>query len=153
MRLICLLLLLISNASSATDEALLTADWAEQYIKQNEPALLQGSKTDHVMSVYYFGQFEQRSLMGLERVKGEDYEQFFTILIFENDYLLGFYENVLSFPSAISEQGEISFPYGISGKIKANKQPLKLNDKTFKDLCQTQAQETQCFPWQPATNS
>lgn len=155
MRLMCFLLCLAtaSSIAIASEEAHLTADWAEQYIKQNEPSLLQGSETDHVMSVYYFGRFQQRSLMGLERVKGENYEQFFTILIFEKDYLLGYYENILSFPSTITAQGEVNFPYGISGTVNHSDQLLKLNDTAFGDLCQTQAQTTECFKWQTATNS
>lgn|SRR5690554_131685 len=149
MRLMCFLLLLSSVVSTVFAETKLTADWAEQYIKENQPNLMLGSESDHVVSVYYFGKFRNRSLLGLERVRGEGYEQFFTLLIFENKSLLGFYENVLSFPSAISAKGEVAFPFGISGQIKASGKPLMLDARAFADLCQTQSRITQCFAWQP----
>ncbi len=151
MRLLSLLLLLCAAVSLAAEKTNLTADWAEQHIKQNHPSLVFGSESDHVMSVYYFGKYENRSLMGLERVRGENYEQYFTVLIFENNLLLGFYENILSFPSTISEQGEVGFPYGISAEIKTSAKPLNLSAIEFGDLCQTQAHVRQCFTWQPAT--
>src|SRR5690554_7456239 len=50
-------------------------------------------------------------------------EQFFTILVFENKRLLGYYENILSFPSTISKDGVVGFPFGISGNIKETRQP------------------------------
>lgn len=148
MRWIGCCILFLSASVWAAEKTHLTADWAEHYIKQQHPSLLHGSESDHVISVYYFGQFNNRSLMGLERVRGEQYEQFFTILVFENDYLLGFYKNALSFPSSINAQGEVGFPYGIEGKVKTSGVPLNLAVKEFGDLCQTQAQITQCFSWQ-----
>lgn len=152
MRLMCFLLLLcLTEMSAALENTNLTADWAEQYIKQNHPSLLHDSESDHVMSVYYFGRFNNRSLMGLERVKGEGYEQYFTLLIFEKEYLLGYYENILSFPYSINKQGEVSFPYGINAELKANGKALMMNAKEFGELCQTQAQLTQCFIWHPIT--
>lgn len=151
MRLMFFLLLLGAGMVSASEKEILTATWAEQYIKQNHPSLMLGSESDHVMSVYYFGRFNNRSLMGLERVRGENYEQFFTLLIFEDDHLLGFYKNVLSFPSTLNKEGEVNFPYGISGNLKTSGNLLTIGAKEFGDLCQTQAQITQCYAWQPAT--
>lgn len=148
MRLMCFLFLLFTANSFALEKTNVTANWAEQYIKQNHPSLMVDSQFDHVLSVYYFGQYGNRSLLGLERVRGENYEQFFTILVFEDSHLLGYYENVLSFPSTINEQGEVGFPYGISGEIKEIGESMNLNAAEFGDLCQTQAHVTQCFTWQ-----
>ena len=150
MRLFCLLFVILTAASPALADGELTANWAENYIKQNHPNLMLGSESDHVMSVYYFGKHKNRRLMGLERVRGDDYEQFFTILVFENKRLLGYYENILSFPSTISKDGVVGFPFGISGNIKETRQPLKLGSNVFGDLCQTQSQITKCYSWQPA---
>src|SRR5690554_7606061 len=67
MRLMYFLFLLFTANSFALEKTNVTANWAEQYIKQNHPSLMVDSQFDHVLSVYYFGQYGNRSLLGLER--------------------------------------------------------------------------------------
>lgn len=124
------------------------ASWAEEYLKSHHSHLLDGSDKDHVMSVYFFGRINNYSLMGLERVQGDDYEQHFTLLIFEDKNLIGYYQNVLSFPSLISPQGEVSFPLGIKTYYQKSRRPLTIAPSQQPEaLCQEQGENSQCFPY------
>ena len=151
MRYLWLLLFCTVVQAAEPQAPLLTAEWAEQYLKTHDSHLLDDSEHDHVMSLYYFGHYKNRSLMGLERVRGDDYEQFFTLLVFEEKTLLGYYAEVLSFPATISPEGELNFPLGIRGYLEASQSPLYLGlaaDK-FTTLCLQQKDIRQCYPWHP----
>lgn len=100
--------LIISMNSAA--EIKLTPQWTERYLFKNQPSLLKNSHADHVLAFYYFGSFHDFTIMGMERVKGDDYEPHHTILIFKNSVLQGFYEELLVFPGGVSEQGVVYFP-------------------------------------------
>lgn len=91
-------------------EIKLSPQWTERYLFKNIPKLLKNSHTDHVLAFYYFGSFQNFTIMGMERVKGDDYEPHHTILIFKNSILQGYYEELLVFPGGVSKQGQIFFP-------------------------------------------
>ncbi len=90
-----------------------TPQWAEQYLSMNYPDLLASSHQDHVVSYYYFGQWQQFTLIGLERVRGSDYRQQLTLLVFKQQSLLGYFADVASFPSKLTDGGELVFPPGL----------------------------------------
>jgi len=48
--------------------------------------------------------------MGMERVKGDEYEPRNTILVFKDSVLQGYYENLMVFPAGVNPQGEVFFP-------------------------------------------
>lgn len=48
--------------------------------------------------------------MGMERVKGDDYEPHHTVLIFKDSVLHGYYEELLVFPAGVSAEGQVFFP-------------------------------------------
>lgn len=151
-RLVLLLLVLSLNAEGAdsvADPLGVTPAWAEQFLKDEYPALLDDSDNDHVMSVYYFGRYANRTLMGLERVRGDNYEQFFTLLVFEGRHLLGYYPHVMTFPSAILPTGEVQFPLGVAahGQLSDGPWTLAAPVKHFEPLCQGLGALMQCIPW------
>tara|TARA_R110001583_G_scaffold172585_1_gene326334 strand:- start:32 stop:511 length:480 start_codon:yes stop_codon:yes gene_type:complete len=84
--------------------------WAERYLHKHMPILLKNSHTDHVIAFYYFGRYQDFTIMGMERVKGDNYEPSNTILIFKNSILQGYYEEALVFPAGVSDQGQVFFP-------------------------------------------
>lgn len=151
MRLGWLLFIFLLNTAHA-EQALLSAVWAEEYLKKHDSHLLDDSEHDHVMSLYYFGHHKQRRLMGLERVRGDDYEQYYTLLLFEEETLVGYYQDVLSFPSRIDRDGNVHFPLGIKGKFENAQQLLNINLplNQYQALCLQQRTEQQCSPWQQA---
>lgn len=154
MRLGWLLFIFLLNTAHA-EQALLSAVWAEQYLKEHDSHLLDDSEHDHVMSLYYFGHHQQRRLMGLERVRGEDYAQYYTLLLFEEETLVGYYQNVLSFPSSIQDNGDVLFPLGIKGKMQNSQQLLNINLplNQYQPLCLQQKTEQECYPWHRATSN
>jgi len=91
-------------------EIKLSPQWTERYLFKNIPKLLKNTHTDHVLAFYYFGSFQDFTIMGMERVKGDDYEPHHTILIFKNSILQGYYEELLVFPAGVSKQGQVFFP-------------------------------------------
>jgi hypothetical protein len=91
-------------------EIKLSPQWTERYLFKNIPKLLKNSHTDHVLAFYYFGSFQDFTVMGMERVKGDDYEPHHTILIFKDSSLQGYYEELLVFPAGVSKQGQVFFP-------------------------------------------
>lgn len=88
----------------------MTAKQAELWLIQQQHDLLADSEQDHVVSYYYFGSQQQRSLIGLERVRGDHYQSQFSLMIFEQGRLLGFYPSLPSLPLALSADGVIHFP-------------------------------------------
>lgn len=56
--------------------------------------------------------------MGMERVKGENYHQHNTVLIFKNSELKGYYEELQSFPLMVTKDGVVEFPE--NNKIEKN---------------------------------
>ena len=140
-------------ADAAAAASLVTPEWAERYLYSRNSALLDDSFNDHVMSFYYFGRVAQRTLIGLERVRGDDYEQFFSLLVFEDTHLLGYYRNVLSFPSGVSDSGDVQFPRGVNAHLQGSDALLNIALPAFSALCQrqrgsqTQALAELCVPW------
>jgi hypothetical protein len=100
--------LLISLSSNA--EIKLSPQWTERYLFKHFPILLKNSHTDHVLAFYYFGSFEDFTIMGMERVKGDDYEPHHTVLVFKDSVLQGYYEELVVFPAGVSAQGQVFFP-------------------------------------------
>jgi hypothetical protein len=96
----------VSNAA----EIKLSPQWTERYLFKHMPELVKNSHTDHVLAFYYFGSFQDLTIMGMERVKGDDYEPHHTILIFKDSILQGYYKELLVFPAGVSEQGQVFFP-------------------------------------------
>ena len=153
LRLLCVLLFItlpVQAADKVADPMGVTPVWAEQFLKAHYPALLDGSEQDHVMSMYYFGRHGARTLMGLERVRGENYEQFYTLLVFEEQRLLGYYPNVMTFRSAILSNGDVQFPLGVAAHGEHSNGPWSLAKPVtaFEPLCQGLGALMQCIPWQ-----
>jgi hypothetical protein len=107
--LLMLGLCLIMSVSNAA-EIKLSPQWTERYLFKHMPSLVKNSHTDHVLAFYYFGSFQDFTIMGMERVKGDDYEPHHTVLIFKDSILQGYYEELLVFPGGVSEQGQVFFP-------------------------------------------
>lgn len=97
-------------SSLASAETELTPKWAERYLFKNNPELLHNTHLDQVLSFYYFGGFQGFTIMGMERVKGEDYHQYNTVLVFKDSVLHGYYEELAVFPASVSAQGLVKFP-------------------------------------------
>lgn len=87
-----------------------TPQWAERYILQHYPALLENSETDHVLAFYYFGSYQDFTIFGMERVKGSDYLSHNTVLVFNDSQLQGYYQELTVFPAGVSAEGEVFFP-------------------------------------------
>lgn len=117
-----------------------TPEWTEAFLHRTHSLLLDDHVSDKVMSFYFFGRHGDRTLIGLERVRGEDYHQYFTLLVFENQALLGFYRHLHSFPTKILSSGEVRFPRGYNTKLMFN-----VMSDTFPTLCQGKFMP--CIPW------
>lgn len=102
------LMLAVFNISFA--EIKLSPQWTERYLFKHYPALVKNSHTDHVIAFYYFGSYQDYTIMGMERIKGNEYEPHNTILVFKDSELQGYYEELMVFPAGVSEAGEIYFP-------------------------------------------
>lgn len=87
-----------------------TPQWAERYILQHYPTLLENSETDHVLAFYYFGSYQDFTIFGMERVKGSDYLSHNTVLVFNDSQLQGYYQELTVFPAGVSAEGEVFFP-------------------------------------------
>lgn len=103
-------LMLSLSCVSSLAEIKLSPQWTERYLFKNMPSLVKNSHTDHVLAFYYFGSFDDYTIMGMERVKGDDYEPHHTVLVFKDSVLQGYYPELLVFPGGVSEQGEVYFP-------------------------------------------
>lgn len=91
-------------------EIKLTPKWTERYLFKHNPELVKNTHLDQVLSFYYFGSFQDFTVMGMERVKGEDYHQYNTVLVFKNSVLQGYYEELAVFPAGVNAQGVVGFP-------------------------------------------
>jgi len=91
-------------------EIKLSPQWTERYLFKHIPTLLKNSHTDHVLAFYYFGSFEDFTIMGMERVMGDDYEPHHTVLIFKDSVLQGYYPELMVFPAGVSALGQVYFP-------------------------------------------
>ncbi|TNC92372.1 hypothetical protein [Thalassolituus sp.] len=85
---------------------------AELWLKTHDSELLEGSDTDHVMSYYFFGTNGHRTLIGLERVRGDDFTQHYYLMVFDDTRLLGYYPDIATMPLMLSESGVLEFPRG-----------------------------------------
>jgi hypothetical protein len=104
------LLLALQLSQFAQAEITLSPQWTERYLFKNHPILLKDSHADHVLAFYYFGSFKNFTIMGMERVKGDDYEPHNTVLVFKDSILQGYYEDLAVFPAGVSKQGQVYFP-------------------------------------------
>ena len=86
----------------------MTAQKAHQLINEQQTNLL-GDGTQ-LVSLYYFGQNQSTSVVGLERV-GDDYLPIRWLLVFEHDKLAGWYYPVGEFPARFND-GHLTFPKG-----------------------------------------
>lgn len=100
----------LSISVNSYAEIKLSPQWTERYVFKHIPKLLKNSHTDHVLAFYYFGSFEDFTIMGMERVMGDDYEPHHTVLIFKDSVLQGYYPDLLVFPAGVSTLGQIFFP-------------------------------------------
>ena len=87
-----------------------TAQWVERYIINNHSYLLQGSENDHVLAFYFFGYYQSFTVFGMERIKGQDYKSYNTVLVFNDSKLQGYYEELTVFPAGVNKAGEVFFP-------------------------------------------
>lgn len=94
----------------------LTPQWTERYIYKHQSDLLKGSRSDHVMAFYFFGGIGQYTLMGMERVRGDDYQEFLTLFVFKERELIGYYSLIADFPKEVAINGEVIFPKGVLDK-------------------------------------
>lgn len=158
--IVCLLLLVSAFSTSAvlpagpeTPEGTIvpprwvTPDWAERHLYALRSPVMKDSHTDHVISLYFFGEYKDRTLIGLERVKGDDYRQYFSLLVFDKRKLLGYYENIASFPSKVGKDGVVLFPDKYQPRAFGDGQFFSIANDNFKPLCLGQA--TICVRWQP----
>ncbi|MDF1762855.1 MAG: hypothetical protein P1U57_05555 [Oleibacter sp.] len=119
-----------SSTQTTKEKVTLTPQWVEAFLHDTNSELLDGSENDQVMSYYYFGEFGDKTLMGLERVRASDYFQLFTIMVFDGETLHGYYHNVYTLPLGLDKEGEIEFP--------KDYQPTKLPSlgrDYYPDLC------------------
>ncbi len=106
------LLITAGMASSpiVSAEIELTPKWTERYLFKHNPHLVQNTHLDQVLSFYYFGSFQDFTIMGMERVKGDDYHQYNTVLVFKDSVLQGYYEELAVFPAGVNGEGQVRFP-------------------------------------------
>ena len=118
------------DAASYRHSGGVTPQTAEQLLESMSSPLISDAEADHVNSYYYFGIHGDRTLIGLERVRGSDYRQYFSVLIFDGEQLLGYYQNVASLPLFIEDDGALSFPRGAELQDR-----IFLQQDTFPPLC------------------
>ncbi|MEK9712138.1 MAG: hypothetical protein VW258_06205, partial [Thalassolituus sp.] len=119
-----------------------TPQQAEEYLETRKSPLISNNDADQVNSYYYFGVFDGRTLIGLERVRADDYSQHFSLLVFEGHELLGYYQGIASLPLFIESDGQLSFPRGseLLGQIY-------IQQEEFPQLC---LKGRACIDWQSA---
>jgi len=103
---------------------------AERILIEEQSVLLQGRETDHVNSYYYFGNIGYRTLIGLERVRGDDYSQHYSLMVFENDILLGYYPDIATMPLMLTDSGVLEFPVGFEAS-----EIILVQQNEFPPLC------------------
>ena len=128
------------DAASYRESGGVTPQQAEQYLESRNSPLISNHDADQVNSYYYFGVYEQRTLIGLERVRADDYSQHFSLLVFDGDDLFGYYQNIASLPLFIEPDGQLSFPRGaeLEGQIF-------IQQDVFPALC---LRDKGCVEWQ-----
>jgi len=97
----------------------MNAEFAHQLIIEQSPELL--GEGDQLVSVYYFGQSESMTVVGLERVS-DDFLPIRWLVIIKNKSVLGWYYPSDEFPVRF-DNGRLSFPKG-SGISDVNLLPL-----------------------------
>lgn len=130
----CLLSSVVARA-----EIELTPQWTERYLFKHYPFLLKNSHTDHVLAFYYFGGYKDFTIMGMERVKGADYEAYNTVLIFKDSKLIGYYEKLATFPASVNAQGLVKFP--ANNDVEAD---INLEDGVYPEIAFSR--EKKLFP-------
>jgi hypothetical protein len=106
----------------------LSAEQAHILIRQQTPELLgDGSQ---LVSVYYFGESNDLSVVGLERV-GNDYLPIRWLVVFNKETVLGWYYPSIEFPLRF-EDGYLIFPKG-SRVAKINLLPAPPDAITIKN--------------------
>lgn len=95
-KLFCVFLVVFSVGSFA---GTITPQWAEHYIKTYQPDLLAGGDKDQVRSFFYFGRSESGvAVVGMERIRGDNYEAYRWLLLFKDKEMLGWYQDLPEFP-------------------------------------------------------
>ncbi|MCH2040129.1 MAG: hypothetical protein MK185_05805 [Saccharospirillaceae bacterium] len=122
-----------------------TPEWTERHLYATRSPLMKGSHTDHVVSLYYFGDSGTRTLIGLERIKGDDYLQYFSLLLFDKKTLIGYYPEIASFPSSVNQQGWVEFPDRYKQRVLDGQQPFSVLATQFSPLCLGKTR--QCIDW------
>ena len=104
------MLLVLTLVFSSAAVVALDAEQAHILIRLQAPELLgDGSQ---LVSVYYFGESHDLSVVGLERV-GDEYLPIRWLVVFEHETLLGWYYPSSEFPARF-EDGHLIFPKGAS---------------------------------------
>ena len=122
-----------------------TPEWTERHLYAIRSPLMKGSHTDHVVSLYYFGDSGTRTLIGLERIKGDDYLQYFSLLLFDKKTLIGYYPEVASFPSGVDEQGKVVFPNLYKQRLLNDDKAFSVLADQFSPLCLGKTET--CIDW------
>lgn len=122
-----------------------TPEWTERHLYATRSPLMKGSHTDHVVSLYYFGDQGSRTLIGLERIKGDDYLQYFSLLLFDQKTLIGYYPEVASFPEGVDSKGLVTFPALYAPRIIHPDQQFSILSDVFYPLCLGKAEP--CVDW------
>ncbi|WP_420591221.1 hypothetical protein [Bacterioplanoides sp.] len=126
-----------------------TPEWTERHLYAIRSPLMKGSHTDHVVSLYYFGDSGTRTLIGLERIKGDDYLQYFSLLLFDKKTLIGYYPEVASFPSGVDSTGIVTFPKLYKPRLEDQKKAFSILAEEFAPLCL--GKTAPCVNWVPAS--
>lgn len=118
------------SGNAPPPESAVTPQWTESFLEKTDSALLMGADGDHVNSYYYFGTHGQRTLIGLERVKGSNFQQYFSLLVFDHQTLLGYYQYIPNLPFFVTETGRLSFPRGYELE-----EVILIQQQNFPPLC------------------
>ena len=89
---------------AAPDSFNITPQWAEKYVKSHQPLLLKGGDKDEVRSFFYFGRsLSGITVVGMERIRGDNYEAYRWLLLFKQKKMLGWYQDLPDFPLTMRE--------------------------------------------------
>ncbi len=140
------LILVLMWSSLVNAGVKITPQWTERYLFKHHPILLKNSHTDHVLAFYYFGRYKGFTIMGMERVKGDEYEPRNTILVFKDSMLQGYYENLMVFPAGVNSQGEIFFPANRDALVNVDLANNHYPNITFKSNPKIESKYTRFNP-------